>query len=436
MLKRKITEKMADWKRRENRNSLLVKGARQVGKTYSIAQFCKENYTHCVTLNFDQDPSYRAIFDDALDADTLVKQITLRVPHARLVPGKTVLFLDEIQNCPRARTALKFLAMDRRFDVIASGSMLGIHYKEVPSYPVGYEDILEMHSLDFEEFLWANGIPETSIADIYAYFEAKQPLPEAMHTRLLELFREYIVTGGMPRVVQQFVDHHDFAEVLRTQKAILSDYLDDIAKYADGAEKAKARACFLSIPRHLSQDYKKFRYSLVSQGGSARKYGGSLQWLFDAGIISFCHNLATPELPLEGNARSDAFKVYMRDTGLLVAMLDEGTQADIIDGNLGIYKGAIYENIVAEMLTKLGRKLYYFERNASLEVDFILRWKRRLTAVEVKSSDNTKSKSLQTLLTQYGVPQGIRLSSKNVGTRGNVDFLPLYMAMFLTPDRV
>ena len=270
-----------------------------------------------------------------------------------------------------------------------------------------------MYSLDFEEFLWANGIEEQSILDVKEFFDKKEVVPQAMHERMMELFKEYIVVGGMPRVVNDFVKNHNFANVLKIQKAIISDYEDDIAKYADGSEKAKARACFLSIPKHLSKDYKKFRYSLVMPSGSSRKYAGSLMWLYDAGIINFCHNLEIPQLPLEGNSKSDTFKVYMRDTGLLVAMLDEGTQEDIIDGNLGIYKGAIYENIIGDILAKKGKKLYYFEYNSTLEVDFFIRYERVITAIEVKSSGNSKSKSLETLMEKYGVKKGIKLAPSN-----------------------
>jgi predicted AAA+ superfamily ATPase len=431
LLKRKIYDDLLSWKAKDDKLCLLVRGARQVGKTFIIELFARENYKHYTFINFDKNPHYKAIFDGDLDASTLIKQISLRVPGAELVPGGTLLFLDEIQNCPRARTALKFLTQDKRFDVIASGSMLGINYKEVPSYPVGYVEHLEMYSLDFEEFLWANGVTPGSVADIKAYFDAKQTVPAAMHERMTELFREYIVVGGMPRVVDEFVNTHNFANVLKLQKAIISDYTDDIAKYAEGAEKAKARACFLSIPKHLSKDYKKFRYSLVESRGTARKFGGSLMWLYDADIINFCYNLTLPELPLEGNAKSDEFKVYMRDTGLLMAMLEDGSQEDIIDGNLGIYKGAIYENIVADIFSKLGKKLYYFEQDGKLEIDFFIRKDKTATAVEVKAADNTKSKSMESVISKYGVKHGIKLSTKNVGGTERFDSFPLYMAMFL-----
>ena len=431
MLKRKIANDLTLWKRREDKLCLLVKGARQVGKTFIIDKFARANYKHYTRINFDENPAYKTIFDGDLDVETLIKQISLRVPNAELIPNETLIFLDEIQNCPRARTALKFLAIDKRFDVIASGSMLGIHYKDVPSYPVGYVDTIEMYSLDFEEFLWANGVLPKSIDDIKQYFITKEKVPTAMHERMMQLFKEYIVVGGMPRVVNEFVTTHNFANVFKIQKAIISDYTDDIAKYAEGSEKAKARACFLSIPKHLSKDYKKFQYSLVESKGTARKFGGSLMWLFDAGIINFCYNLAIPELPLEGNAKSDVFKVYMRDTGLLMAMLEEGSQEDIIDGNLGIYKGAIYENIIADIFSKAGKKLYYFEQNSKIEIDFFIRLNKQATAIEVKSADNTKAKSMNSIIENYGVKHGIKLSAKNVGGTEIIDSYPLYMAMFL-----
>lgn len=431
MLKRKIEKELEAWRNDHDRKCLLVKGARQVGKTYIIDKFARENYPCYTYINFDENPAYCTIFDGDLDVETLIKQISLRVPGAELEPGKTILFLDEIQNCPRARTALKFLALDGRFDVVASGSMLGIHYKDVPSYPVGYVDYLDMFSMDFEEFLWANGVRESSVEDIREYFLCRKAVPEAMHQKMLELFREYIVVGGMPRVVQEFVTTHNFAKVYRLQKGILNDYVDDIAKYAEGAEKTKARACFLSIPKHLAKDYKKFRYSLVEPKATYRKYGGSLMWLYDAGIINFCYNLSEPALPLEGNAKSDAFKVYMRDTGLLTAMLEEGAAEDIIDGNLGIYKGAIYENIIADIFAKSGKKLYYYEKDSRLEMDFFIRYQKTATAVEVKSAEKATSKSMTSLIQNHGVKRGIKLSTKNVAGNDTVESFPLYMAMFL-----
>lgn len=369
-----------------------------------------------------------------LDIETIIKQITLNIPNVNLVPGKTIIFFDEIQNCPRARTALKFLSIDKRFDVIASGSLLGINYEEVPSFPVGYVENLEMYSLDFEEFLWANGISEEGIGYLREYFDKDEEVPSSTHEKMMNMFREYIVVGGMPRVVNEYVTSHDFTRVLKIQRDIVDNYLDDIAKYAVSSEKTKARECFLSIPKQLAKDYKKFQYSLVDVNGSARKFAGSLMWLYDAGIVNYCYNLRTLELPLEGNSINNEFKIYMNDTGLLISMLEEGTQKDIIDGKLGIYKGAIYENIIADVFNKLGRKLYYFEYRNKLEMDFIIRYKDKVTAVEVKSAENTKSKSMTNIIQNWKVPQGIKLSSKNISGNDTVRNYPLYMSMFLNKN--
>lgn len=431
MLRRKIEKELLEWKNKEEKMCLVIKGARQVGKTYIIEKFAKENYKNYVYMNFIETPSLKKIFDGDLDAETIIKQITLNIQNVDLVPNETIIFLDEIQDCPRARAALKFLSIDKRFDVIASGSLLGINYSDVPSFPVGYVESMEMFSMDFEEFLWANGVSEQAIGYVKEYFDKSEEVPAAMHEKMMSLFKEYIVVGGMPRVVAEFVETHNFANVLKLQRGIVSDYLDDIAKYAKETEKAKARKCFLSIPKQLAKDYKKFQYSLVDVSGSARKYAGSLMWLYDAGIINFCYNLRAPELPLEGNSMNDQFKVYMKDTGLLVSMLEEGSQKDIIDGNLGIYKGAIYENIIAEVFTKLNKKLYYFEYRNSIEVDFFIRKDNVATAIEVKAADNTKSKSMQNIISKWNVKKGIKLSSQDLGGNEMVQKLPLYMAMFL-----
>ena len=431
MLKRKIEQELLNWKNKKDKMCLVIKGARQVGKTYIIDKFARENYSNYIYINFDETPSYKDIFKGDLDPETLIKQITLNIPNVNLVPNETIIFLDEIQNCPRARTALKFLSIDKRFDVIASGSLLGINYEEVPSFPVGYVENLEMYSLDFEEFLWANGISENGIAYLKEYFDKNEEIPSATHNKMINLFREYIVVGGMPRVVNEYISTHNFSKVLKMQRDIVDNYLDDIAKYAISSEKAKARECFLSIPKQLAKDYKKFQYTLIDENGSTRKYAGSLMWLYDAGIINYCYNLRNLELPLEGNSIDNQFKIYMNDTGLLVSMLEEGTQKDLIDGNLGIYKGAIYENIIADVFHKLGKKLYYFEYRNRLEMDFIIRYHDKVTAVEVKSAENTKSKSMTNIIQNWNVKQGIKLSSKNIAGNEIVRNYPLYMAMFL-----
>ena len=322
-------------------------------------------------------------------------------------------FFDEIQESPNARTALKFFALDKRFDVIASGSLLGISYRDEKSLPVGYVDHCRMDSLDFEEFLWAYGYGENTVDVLKDYLATMRPLPEEMHKKMLELMREYAVLGGMPNVLQHFFDTHNIGEAIRVQNNILSDYRADIAKYAEGLEKSKARACFDSIPRQLARDYKKFSYSVVEKKAGARKYQGSLQWLYDAGIINFCHNLETIDLPLEGNVKSDNFKVYTRDTGVLLAMLEAGSHRDVLTGNFGIYKGALYENLVADIFAKQERKLYFYGEGAHLEIDFVIRDKGEAVPVEVKSSDNKKAKSLSSIISQGKARRGMKLGVNN-----------------------
>jgi predicted AAA+ superfamily ATPase len=432
VLKRKVVSELIDWKNNHKNKCLLVIGARQIGKTFIIREFAKENYDSFYEINFLENEKQKEIFKDDLSVDNIIKEISLRIPTFKVDDGKTLLFLDEIQECPQAITALKFLAQDKRFDCIASGSMLGMAYKRTSSFPVGYIDRIYMNSLDFEEFLWAKGVTDETINYIKEFYDNKKQVNMFAHNGMLELFREYIVLGGMPEVINEFLASNNFNVALNIQKEILDGYRDDIIKYAPEDEKVKIRACFDSIPVQLAKDNKKFKYNLVQKKADKNKLFNSLEWLYDAGIINFCYNLRNPEAPFEGNKIIDSFKVYMKDTGLLMAMMDEGSQLEIMNGNLGIYKGAIYENIIADVFNKSGKKLYYFEKNSTLEIDFFIRYNNEVTAVEVKSADNTKSKSLNSIMNNYGVKQGIKLSTKNIGYDSNgVLSLPLYMSMFL-----
>lgn len=431
MLERKILNHLVKWKNQNKRMPLIIKGARQVGKTFIVKEFAKNNYENIVEINFIEMPEYKSIFTQNLKPETIYKRMSASIPNINLVPNKTIIFLDEIQECPEARTALKFLSIDGKYDVITTGSLLGINTKQVSSFPVGYVEHLYMYSLDFEEFCWANGVKKDSIEYIKDLFDKKEQVPISIHNNMMNLFRDYICVGGMPKVVDTFVQNHNLADVLRIQRGILEDYKEDIAKYAERTEKVKARACFDSMPKQLSKDYKKFQYTTVAHGGSKRMYGGALNWLYDAGIINFCHNLSIPELPFEGNSKLDEFKVYMHDTGLLMAMLDDGSQADILKDNLGIYKGAIYENVIADIFSKNKKKLYYYCKPNIIEIDFFIREKNSATAVEVKSGNNTKAKSLNNIIKNYSVQKGIKLYNSNLHVVGKVIHIPLYMAMFL-----
>ncbi|MCD8006184.1 MAG: ATP-binding protein [Oscillospiraceae bacterium] len=436
MLRRKIEETLLKWKNTPQHKPLIIKGCRQCGKTSSVLDFAHKNYKNTVYLNFYENPDYAKIFSGSLETDNIVMMTSaLLGSSAKFEPGETVLVLDEIQECPEARTALKFFRTDGRYDVIGTGSLLGVrgYGKEPKSVPVGSETLITMYPLDFEEFLWANGISEDVISLLGRSLESVTPVPDALHERMRQLLLQYTVVGGMPDAVQTFVNTKQMDEVLAIQRDIVHSYEDDMEKYASNPDKSKIKECFQSIPKQLSKENKKFQYSIVSKGAKASKYSGNLQWIEDAGIIARCYNLSITELPLDGNAIEDCFKVYMRDCGLFVSMLEDGTQYDILQGNPYGYKGAIFENLIADIFGKMGRKLYYFRKDSGLEVDFVIRYKGECVPVEVKSTDGN-IKSTKTILNhpeKYHVSHAIKLGDYNVGTADRVLTLPLYMAFLL-----
>lgn len=436
MLRRKMEKTLLDWKNTPDHRPLIVKGCRQCGKTYSVRHFGEENYESVIYLNFFQNPDYLSIFSGSLEVDHLIMMISaLLGEKANFVPGKTLLIFDEIQDCPEARTSLKFFQMDGRFDVIGTGSLLGVkgYGKEPKSIPVGYETVVDMFPLDFEEFLWANEVSPAVIGMLKHALDTATPVPEALHKRMRELMLQYTVVGGMPDAVQTFVDTRQMDRVLQIQRDIVRSYEDDMVKYAEKKDKAIIRQCFESIPKQLSKENKKFQYSVVKKGATAAKFSGSLQWIEDAGIIARCYNLNLPELPLDGNAIDDVFKVYMRDTGLFTSMLEDGTQFDILQGNLFGYKGAIFENLVADFFAKMGRKLYYFHKDSGLEIDFVIRWRGACMLVEAKAATGNV-KSTKTVLKhpeKYHVGGAIKLGDYNVGREGDILTLPMYMGFLL-----
>lgn len=437
MLKRKIEDILKKWKDTPDHKPLILKGCRQCGKTYSVRDFADKNYKNVVYMNFFQNPEYADIFSGSLSVDNITMLISAVMgSKASFVPNETVIILDEIQECPDARTALKFFCMDGRYDVIGTGSLLGVkgYGNEPKSIPVGYETIIDMYPLDFEEFLWANEINNQITEELKKHLNEASPVQSALHTRMRELFFQYIVVGGMPDVVQTFVNTKQMDAVLQMQRDIVGSYKDDMVKYAEKKDKALIKECFNSIPKQLSKENKKFQYSVIKKGATASKFEGSIQWIEDAGIISRCYNMTTLELPLEGNAVKEVFKVYMKDSGLFVSMLEEGTQYDILQGNLYGYKGAIFENIVADIFAKMGRKLYYFHKDSGLEVDFIIRWRSKCTLVEAKAT-NGNTKSTKTILKhpeKYHVDTAIKLADCNVGYENGVLTLPMYMTFLLT----
>lgn len=437
MLRRKILDQLSAWKADAQRKPVILKGSRQCGKTFAAWEFARRNYDNVVYLNFFENPGAKDIFTGALEVDQIVMMASAFLgTAARFVPGKTVIILDEIQECPQARTALKFFSLDGRYDVIGTGSLLGVAgYGTAPaSVPVGFETVIDMHPLDFEEFCWAKGITPDVIDILRGSLAEESPIPPALHTRMRQLLLEYTVVGGMPEVVQSFVEYNDMSKVLGLQRDIVRAYEDDMVKYAPPTDKPLIKQCFQSIPRQLAKENKKFQYSLVKKGSTAARFTGSLQWIEDAGITVRCHNLSITELPLDGNALLDQFKIYLADTGLFISMLEDGTQFDILSGNLLGYKGAIFENLVADMFSKMGRRLYYFRKDSGLELDFVIRYRGRCIPVEVKASDGN-AKSLKTVLKhpeKYHVQEAIKLADRNIGRTGAILTLPLYLAFLLT----
>ncbi len=438
MLSRKIERSLAAWKADPERLPVIVKGCRQCGKTYSVRKFAEENYGNCVYLNFYENAEYCDIFAGSLEVDHLIMMMSAMLgPVARFEPGNTVIILDEIQECPEARTALKFFKMDGRFDVIGTGSLLGVKgYSDKPpkSIPVGYESTIDMYPLDFEEFLWAMGIAPDLIHLLHECLQKASPVSPALHKKLRQLFLEYLVIGGMPAAVQSFAEHHEPGRVLPIQRDIVRLYEQDMIKYASAADKSRIIECFESIPRQLARENKKFQYSVIKKGGRSGEYSGSLQWIEDAGIIYRCHNLERMELPLKGNSVPDEFKVYMADPGLFLSMLDDGTQFDVLNGSLYTYKGAIVENYVAGVLAKMGRELYYYRKTSGMEIDFVIRLRGKCTPLECNASTGN-TKTTRTVLNHpeiYLIDMALKLGDYNVGYEGQVLTLPLYMGFLLT----
>ena len=443
MLRRKIESVLTEWKNSEFKKPLVIKGIRQCGKTYIVQKFAKENYENVVYMNFILEPDKKLAFTGNIDVDTILLNLSALIPGSRFVKGKTCIILDEIQECREARTALKSFQIDGSFDVIATGSLLGvIGYGKSDndvqdSVPVGYETVVEMCPLDFEEFLWANGIDEKVIDTVKSCFEKESVVPDGIHKVMMELLYRYVIVGGLPEVVNTFLETKNIELTYKVQRNILSEYEEDMVKYADDADKSRIRECFESIPRQLAKENKKFQYSVVRKGGRSSQYIGSIQWLEDAGIVKRCYNTQITELPLEGNSINDCFKLYTSDIGLLVAMLDYGTQADILKGNLLGYKGAIFENLMADFLCKSGQKLYYFQKDSGLELDFLVRYQGECVALEVKAKSG-KAKSLRTVLNNkniYHINNAIKLGRYNVGREKEVFTIPLYMG-FLVKDNL
>lgn len=435
ILKRKIDQYLTDWKNKPARKPLIVKGARQVGKTRSIEWFAGQNYASVIEINFIEQKKYREIFNDGFEVDDILKNISLLNPEFKFIPGDTLFFFDELQACPTCATSLKFFKLDGRFDVICSGSLMGINYKEIESNSVGYKEDYEMHSMDFEEFLWARGYTDEFISDLYSHMLDIRPLSQLQMDTLLGLFRDYVIIGGMPEVVSTYVRNKNFSGTLDIQRQLLKDYEEDITKYAEGLDKAKVKAVYNHISTFLAKENKRFQITKIAKNARNRDYIGCIEWLSDAGVINVCYCLNQPELPLKGNYDPKMYKIYFKDTGLLIASLDEEAQEDLrANKNLGTYKGAIYENIVGDMLVKQGYQLFYYNSDKpALEMDFFIRDADSLIPVEVKANDGATA-SLNKLLKDDKYPDvkyGIKLGYKNIGFNGKFYTFPYFLSFLL-----
>lgn len=433
-IRRKIDSFLMEWKRSPRRLPLVVRGARQVGKTHSIRKF-GASYKSFIEINFVDNPEFKGIFSNGYSAVDVIRQISFFNPSFQFIPNETLIFFDEMQEQPDCSTCLKFFAEDGRFDVICSGSMMGLNYKKISSNSVGYKIDYVMHSLDFEEFLYAKGYGDEIAEDIFTHLKNVTPFSDAEYGHLYNLFLEYAVVGGMPAVVREFIQSGTFTNVGEMQRQLIFDYEEDITKYAEGVDKARIKAVYRHIPKFLAQENKKFQISKVAKNARSRDYLGSVEWLRDAGIINVCYNLDKAELPLKGNYNESKYKVYFHDTGLLMACLDEESAEDLRrNKNLGTFKGAIYENLVGETLVKAGFDLYYYQKeNSQLEMDFFVRTVDSLVPVEVKANDGA-TRSLNMLVNDSAykdIKFGIKLANRNIGFNGKFYTIPYFCAFLL-----
>ena len=433
-LKRKLDDFLLEWKKSADRKPLIVKGARQIGKTESIKHFAA-NYENFVNINFVLEKKYKTICEDGYTVQDVIRNISRIDSEKKFVPGKTLILFDEIQDYPEIATSLKSFCIDRQFDVICSGSMLGINYKRIESNSVGYKSEFQMQSMDFEEFLWATGYGSDVVNDLLSHMRSVTPFNQTDMNVFGGLFMDYCLLGGMPEVVRSFVEKGTFEGTLALQRSLIADYKEDIKKYVGGIDKTRVLNVFNSIPVQLAKENKKFQISKVARGAKFKDYWGCVEWLNDAGMVNLCHCLHTPELPLKGNFEETKYKIYFKDTGLLVANLDDESQEDLrANRNMNVYKGALYENIVAEILSKQGYELFYYKKeNSTLEQDFFVRTKKTLVPVEVKAKAGT-AKSLSTLVKSDAYPDittGIKFSAGNVGFQNNIYTFPYFCAFLL-----
>lgn len=434
-LKRKIDDYLIEWKNTQNKLPLIIKGARQIGKTNAIRNFGVNNYKTFIEINFVLQPQFKTIFEEGFEVDNIIKNITLKMPELELNEYNTLIFFDEMQDCVSTATSLKAFREDGRYDIICSGSLMGINYNEIESNSVGNKEDYIMRSLDFEEFLWAKGYNNEQIDDLYSHMIELKPLSNMQYDVMMSNFKEYMIVGGMPAIVNQFVNNKNFSGILKMQQQILLDYEEDITKYAGRLDKTKILNCYRKIPIFLGNENKKFQISKIAKGARNREYVGIIEWLANAGIVNICYAMEQASLPLKGNYNPDNYRLYFADTGLLIASLDEEVQDDLRNNeNMNTYKGALYENIVGDMLVKQGYDLYFYrDDRKKIEMDFMVRNRSSLIPIEVKAKDNATI-SLNNLINSdvyKDIRYGIKLCNKNIGFNGKFYTFPYFLTFLL-----
>ena len=434
-LKRKIDRYLIEWKNNKDKLPLIIKGARQIGKTNAIRNFGNKNYKTFIEINFALQPQFKMIFEDGFEVDNIVKNITLKMPEIELKEHNTLIFFDEMQECISTATSLKAFKEDGKYDIICSGSLMGINYNEIESNSVGNKEDYIMTSLDFEEFLWAEGYNDEQIDNLYKHMVNLEPLNNMQYNVMMSNFKDYMIVGGMPAIVSKFIKNKNFSGILKMQQQILLDYEEDITKYAGGLDKTKILNCYRKIPVFLGNENKKFQISKITKGARNREYVGIVEWLANAGIVNICYSMQQASLPLKGNFNPDNYRLYFADTGLLIGSLDEEVQDDLRNNeNMNTYKGALYENIVGDMLVKEGYDLYFYKDNSKkIEMDFFIRDKSSLIPVEVKANDGATI-SLNNLIDSKkykDIKYGIKLGYKNIGFNGKFYTFPYFLTFLL-----
>ena len=441
MLKRKVYYQLLQWKEKQAKKCLIISGARQVGKTTIVREFSK-NYTSFIELNFLESPSLKSIFSGDLDVETLIANLSFAIKNVAFIPSDTLILLDEAQECPNAITSLKFWSLDGRFDVIATGSALGLNYNVPTSYPVGYVEYLDMFSMDFEEFLWANAVTDQQIALLKSHFIQRKPLPSFLHEKMMEYLRYYMVIGGMPEVVNTYTQTHNLFAADQIQRTIYRDYLFDIARFANSDVKIKAENCYKSIPLQLSKENHKFQYKIVEHKGTARKFESSLDWLENAHFIKLIYNVSTLAYPLESFSIRENFRIYPKDIGLLICYYDFELKKAILEDKkidtlpesliLKTSKGGLYEALAADFLIKRGTEhlFFYKQTGSTLEIEFLLSTPEGIIPIEIKAG-RSKTNSLDVILNDANIPFGYKMADQNIGIHGKKITMPLYMLMFI-----